>query len=65
MRILFSATPAAGHVLPLVPLASAAGDAGHDVAFLTGPDMAGYLGSRELGGCTRSASCRWPGCCPR
>jgi len=48
MRILFSATPAAGHVLPLVPLADAAGDAGHDVAFLTGPDMAGYLGSRTL-----------------
>jgi UDP:flavonoid glycosyltransferase YjiC (YdhE family) len=48
MRILFSATPAAGHVLPLVPLANAAGDAGHDVAFLTGPDMAGYLGSRTL-----------------
>jgi UDP:flavonoid glycosyltransferase YjiC (YdhE family) len=47
MRILFSATPAAGHVLPLVPLADAAGDAGHDVAFLTGPDMAGYTFRRD------------------
>jgi len=33
---------AAGH-LPLVPLADAAADAGHDVAFLTRADMAGYL----------------------
>jgi hypothetical protein len=48
MRILFSATPAAGHVLPLLPLADAAADAGHEVAFLTGAEMAEYLGSRAL-----------------
>ena len=48
MRILFSSVTAAGHLLPLVPLADAAADAGHDVAFLTGAEMAGYLGSRTL-----------------
>jgi len=48
MRILFSSVTAAGHLLPLLPLADAASGAGHDVAFLTGADMAGYLGSRTL-----------------
>jgi UDP:flavonoid glycosyltransferase YjiC (YdhE family) len=48
MRIVFSSVTAAGHLLPLLPLADAAADAGHDVAFLTGADMAGYLGSRTL-----------------
>jgi UDP:flavonoid glycosyltransferase YjiC (YdhE family) len=36
MRILLSARPAFGHVYPLVPLALAARDAGHDVVFATG-----------------------------
>lgn len=48
MRILFSSVPAAGHLLPLVPLADAAADAGHETAFLSGADMAGYLGTRTL-----------------
>ena len=48
MRMLFSSVTAAGHLLPLVPLADAAADAGHGVAFLAGADMAGYLGSRAL-----------------
>ena len=48
MRLLFSSVTAAGHLLPLVPLADAAADAGHGVAFLAGADMAGYLGSRAL-----------------
>jgi UDP:flavonoid glycosyltransferase YjiC (YdhE family) len=48
MRILFSSVTAAGHLLPLVPLADAAAGAGHDVAFLTGAEMAEYLGSRGL-----------------
>ncbi|MCM6773089.1 glycosyltransferase [Nocardia sp. CDC159] len=47
-RILFSAVPAAGHVLPLLPLADAAADLGHDVAFLSAVDTAGLLGSRTL-----------------
>jgi UDP:flavonoid glycosyltransferase YjiC (YdhE family) len=37
MRLLFSATPAYGHVLPLSALAEAAVEAGHDVALLTSP----------------------------
>ncbi|HEX7303764.1 glycosyltransferase [Lentzea sp.] len=36
MRILFSCRPAYGHLFPLVPLARAAGEAGHDVVFATG-----------------------------
>jgi UDP:flavonoid glycosyltransferase YjiC (YdhE family) len=48
VRILFSSVPAAGHLLPLVPLADAAADAGHDVAFLSAADMTGYLGARAL-----------------
>src|SRR4051812_12521390 len=38
MRLLFSTTPGDGHVLPVLPLARAAGAAGHDVAFATGPE---------------------------
>lgn len=36
MRILFSCRPHYGHVYPLMPLADAARDAGHDVSFATG-----------------------------
>jgi len=35
MRILFSSLPTHGHTYPLVPLARAARDAGHDVLFAT------------------------------
>ncbi len=48
MRILFSSVTAAGHLLPLVPLADVAAGAGHDVAFLTGAELAGYVGRRAL-----------------
>lgn len=37
MRILFCCTAAEGHFAPLVPLATAARAAGHEVAFATGP----------------------------
>lgn len=37
MRILFSCRPAYGHLFPLVPLARAFRDAGHEVVFATGP----------------------------
>jgi UDP:flavonoid glycosyltransferase YjiC (YdhE family) len=40
MRILFSATPAFGHVLPLLPLARAFRGRGHQVGFATGAGMA-------------------------
>lgn len=39
MKVLFSSIPAFGHLLPLVPLARAARDAGDDVAVLTAHEM--------------------------
>lgn len=39
MRILFSSTLAFGHLLPMLPLAAAAGRAGHETALLTHPSM--------------------------
>lgn len=38
-RLLFCARPAHGHVNPLLPLACAARDAGHEVLFATGRDL--------------------------
>lgn len=38
-RVLFAATGAHGHVLPLLPLAVAARDAGHEVVFATSEGM--------------------------
>ncbi|MFI5839730.1 glycosyltransferase [Catenuloplanes sp. NPDC051500] len=40
MRILFSCVGGPGHFLPLVPILSAAGSAGHDVAVVSGPKVA-------------------------
>ncbi|MYW89230.1 glycosyltransferase family 1 protein [Amycolatopsis rubida] len=37
MRILFTSLASYGHLYPLLPLASAARDAGHDVVYATGP----------------------------
>ena len=39
MRVLFSCTATEGHVAPLVPLARAFADQGHDVAFATAPAL--------------------------
>jgi UDP:flavonoid glycosyltransferase YjiC (YdhE family) len=39
MRIVFSALPAYGHVFPLIPLARALRDAGHEVVFATAEDF--------------------------
>src|SRR5688572_8373690 len=47
MRALFVANPLVGHVLPLVPLATAFRDAGHDVLFATGDD--GLDAARKAG----------------
>src|SRR3954468_7191787 len=35
LRVLFSCRPLTGHLYPLVPLARAAAEAGHEVAFAT------------------------------
>src|SRR3954452_22648213 len=40
VKVLFSAWPGYGHVLPMVPLARAAQRAGHQVLVTTGPDLA-------------------------
>ncbi|HEY5882836.1 MAG TPA: glycosyltransferase [Nakamurella sp.] len=39
MKILFSGWPAYGHLLPMVPLARAAVDGGHDVLVVSGADV--------------------------
>jgi len=38
MRILCTSNPLVGHWLPMLPLARAAQEAGHDVVIATGPD---------------------------
>ena len=48
MRIAFAANPALGHVLPLIPLALAARDAGHDA------------GAARRGGDRSARGRRWP-----
>jgi hypothetical protein len=47
LRVLFSCRPAYGHVYPLLPLAVACRDAGHEVVFGTGEGFRPRL--RELG----------------
>jgi UDP:flavonoid glycosyltransferase YjiC (YdhE family) len=52
MRILFAAAPLQGHLLPLIPLAAACRDAGHDVLLASGnfpPDVLG-LRTADIGG---------------
>ena len=51
MRIMFVAAPLQGHVLPLIPLAAACRDAGHDVTVASGgfpPDVLG-LRTADIG----------------
>lgn len=43
MRILFSAVPVAGHVLPMMPMISAAAADGHEAAILTSGGLSGLL----------------------
>src|SRR4029077_11635682 len=47
MRVLFCSLPAYGHLYPLLPLAIACRDAGHEVEFATGDDFVPRL--RRLG----------------
>ena len=48
MRLLFTASPAYGHLLPLLPMLRAAMTAGHDVRLATGPDMVGPMRARAV-----------------
>jgi UDP:flavonoid glycosyltransferase YjiC (YdhE family) len=48
VRILFSSNPLYGHVLPLLPLARAAVAKGHDVAMLTGAEVASVVAPARL-----------------
>ena len=48
MRLLFTASPAYGHLLPLLPMVRAAMTAGHDVRLATGPDLVGPMRSRSV-----------------
>lgn len=48
MKILFSAWPGYGHLLPMVPLVRAAQRAGHEAVITTGPDLASYASSLGL-----------------
>lgn len=59
MRLLFSATPAYGHLLPLVPLARAAQDQGHEVGVLTSAGMADVV-AQELPGADHLAAGTMP-----
>lgn len=48
MRVLFSSLGSYGHMLPLVPLARATADAGHDVTFATTTAMESTLSAAGL-----------------
>ena len=48
VRILVAALGSPGHAFPLVPLARALHDAGHDVVFATGPDVASTIATAGL-----------------
>jgi hypothetical protein len=48
MRVLFTSMPVHSHVAPLLPLASAARQAGHEVVFFTGPAAIGQVESAGL-----------------
>ena len=43
MRMLFTSSPGAGHLLPMLPLARSARTAGHDVAVATGSSLARFV----------------------
>ena len=43
MRVVFASLPAFGHLYPLLPLALACRDAGHEVTVATGAPFLGQL----------------------
>jgi hypothetical protein len=46
MRMLFTSNPLVGHWLPMLPLARAAQQVGHDVVIATGPDAVAEIERR-------------------
>jgi UDP:flavonoid glycosyltransferase YjiC (YdhE family) len=48
MRVLFTAAPSGGHLLPLMPMAAACQAAGHEVAVVTGGDQRDLLAPIEV-----------------
>ncbi len=50
MRIVFASLPAYGHLYPMLPLAQACADAGHDVTVAAGGPFAGALPVRSVPG---------------
>ncbi len=48
MRVLFASLASVGHTYPLIPLAVAARDAGHDVHFAAGEEVHPPLAARGL-----------------
>jgi UDP:flavonoid glycosyltransferase YjiC (YdhE family) len=48
VRVLFSTTPALGHLLPMLPLAAAARRAGHETALLSHPSMGEFAPGMRL-----------------
>jgi UDP:flavonoid glycosyltransferase YjiC (YdhE family) len=48
MRLLISAVPAAGHVFPLLPMATQAGREGHEVVVLSSEELRPLLGSVDV-----------------
>jgi UDP:flavonoid glycosyltransferase YjiC (YdhE family) len=48
MRIAFGANPALGHILPLLPLALAAQDAGHEIAVIGGATLGPLLAAHGI-----------------
>jgi UDP:flavonoid glycosyltransferase YjiC (YdhE family) len=48
MRIAFATNPTLGHLLPLIPLAQAACDAGHNVRVVGGASLARPLADARL-----------------
>jgi UDP:flavonoid glycosyltransferase YjiC (YdhE family) len=50
MRVLLATPPLLGHVLPMVPLAQAIQNRGHDVLWATGPDSQGAVRNAGLHG---------------
>jgi UDP:flavonoid glycosyltransferase YjiC (YdhE family) len=70
MRIVFASLPAHGHLYPMMPLALACAEAGHEVAVATGepflgrlplPTLRGQPADLDLGGAVDEAKRRHPG----